>query len=149
MKWLLAALVIHPIAACDQATDQRLATPVVIDAGAIKAPLLDLKGDPARGKSVFTDREQGHCVLCHAVDGLGAEFQGNLGPKLTGVGGRLTPGQIRMRVADAQRIWPETVMPSYYRTDGLNQVAPEYQGEPALSAQQIEDLVTYLSSLKG
>ena len=81
--------------------------------------------------------------------GLDADFQGDVGPALTGVGNRLTAGQIRLRVADAQSVWPQTVMPSYYRTGGLHQVGHAYQGKPALTAQQIEDLVAYLSGLKG
>ena len=110
---------------------------------------MGLSGDAARGLDVFVEREQGHCVLCHAVESLDTDFQGNVGPALTGIGSRLTPGQIRLRVADAQRIWPQTVMPSYYRTGGLNQVGRDYRNQPALSAQQIEDLVAYLSGLKG
>lgn len=113
------------------------------------APLEGRTGDAWRGEAVFAEREQGHCVLCHAVAGLDANFQGNVGPDLSDVGSRLTAAQIRLRVADAQRIWPQTVMPSYYRTGGLNQVGTSYAGEPALSAQQIEDLVAYLSALTG
>ena len=124
------------------------AEPVTIEGDAILTPLGGETGDASRGKAVFTDREQGHCVLCHAVAGLEAEFQGNVGPPLTGLGDRLSPGQIRLRIADAQRIWPQTVMPSYYRTGGLNQVGEAYRGEPALSARQIEDLVAWLSTLK-
>ena len=136
------------LAACSERTADRLATDVVIDGDAIPASLTGGPGDAERGLAVFTGRDQGHCVLCHAVEGLDTEFQGNVGPALTGLGDRLTPGQIRLRIADAQSIWPETLMPSYYRVSGLSQVAPEYQGEPALSAQQIEDLVAWLSGLK-
>ena len=144
----LAAL-IAPCACSGEAHEQRLAEPVTIEGDAIPAPLGGETGDADRGRRVFTEREQGHCVLCHAVDGLEADFQGNVGPPLSGLGERLTPGQIRLRIADAQRIWPETVMPSYYRTGSLNQVGEAWAGEPALSARQIEDLVAWLSSLDG
>ncbi|MEQ8557519.1 MAG: sulfur oxidation c-type cytochrome SoxX [Henriciella sp.] len=134
---------------CTEAeTEQRLAEPATVEGDAIPAPLGGETGDAARGRVVFVNREQGHCVLCHQVDGLDAEFQGNVGPTLTGLGDRLTPAQIRLRVADAQRIWPDTVMPSYYRVYGLNQVGEEYRGEPALTARQIEDLVAWLAALK-
>lgn len=130
--------------ACGQPEDNRLASPVRIVGDAIPDPLTAVPGDPARGLQIFTSREEGHCVLCHAVAGLDAEFQGNVGPPLTGIGARLTAGQIRYRIVDAQSIWPDTVMPSYYRTGGLRQVGDAYRGAPALSAEQIEDLVAYL-----
>lgn len=137
------------LAGCnDRDSTGRLAGPVTIEGDSIPTPLGGATGDAVRGREVFVSREQGHCVLCHAVDGLDAEFQGNAGPALTGIGSRLTPGQIRMRIADAQLIWPQTVMPSYYRVNGLNQVGEAYRGEPALPARQIEDLVAWLSTLK-
>ena len=149
MKTLAAILALTCLAGCDSQAEARLATPVEVDGDMIPAALRGLQGNAGRGETVFTEREQGHCVLCHAVEGLDAEFQGNVGPPLTGLGDRLSPGQIRLRIADAQRIWPQTVMPSYYRTGGLHQVGHAYQGKPALTAQQIEDLVAYLSGLKG
>ena len=84
--------------------------------------------------------------LCHQLASLDAEFQGNVGPPLTGIGARLDAGQIRYRIIDAQTIWPDTVMPSYYRTDGLRQVGEAYKGAPALNAQEIEDLVAFLET---
>lgn len=135
--------------ACDEGGGtRRLATPVTIEGDTMPRALGDETGNAARGRNVFIDREQGHCVLCHQVDGLEAEFQGTVGPALTGVGDRLSPAQIRLRIADAQRIWPDTVMPSYYRVHGLNQVGEAYRGEPALTARQIEDLVAWLATLK-
>ncbi|RIJ24573.1 sulfur oxidation c-type cytochrome SoxX [Henriciella barbarensis] len=145
----LPVLAMALLAGCGSEVTSRFATPVEITGDGIAAPLLGLQGDPERGKAVFAEREQGHCVLCHAVEGLDAEFQGNVGPALTGVGARLSDGQIRLRIADAQSLWPDTLMPSYYRAGGLNQVAPAYAGEPALTAQQIEDLVAYLGQLDG
>ena len=150
MRFAAAAplMALGALYACSgDAGEQRLAEPVTIEGDAIPAPLGGETGDAARGRLVFFEREQGHCVLCHAVGRLEVEFQGNVGPALTGIGARLTPGQIRLRVADAQRIWPETIMPSYYRTDGLHQVGEAWRGEPALSARQIEDLVAWLSTL--
>ncbi|MEQ9315906.1 MAG: sulfur oxidation c-type cytochrome SoxX [Henriciella sp.] len=149
MKLAFAGLASLLLVACSEGEPYPFAGPVQLDGDAITAPLEGQTGDAARGLQIFITREEGHCVLCHAVEGLDAEFQGNVGPTLTGLGDRLSPGQIRLRIAGAQKIWPETIMPSYYRTDGLNRVAPDYQGAPALSAQQIEDLVAYLSGLKA
>jgi sulfur-oxidizing protein SoxX len=149
MRWLALALIALCLAACGDAPENRLATPVSIEGDTIPAPLEDKTGEAERGRSVFISRDAGHCVLCHAVGGLGVPFQGDVGPALTQIGARLSPAQLRLRIADAQRIWPETVMPSYYRIEGLNQVGRLHAGKPALTAQQIEDLVAYLSGLKG
>jgi L-cysteine S-thiosulfotransferase len=114
---------------------------------AIPKPLTAEPGDAARGRSIVVNRDQGSCTLCHEVPG---EMRfGNIAPPLTGVGAKLSPGQLRLRVADSSRVNPETPMPSYYRTEGLRQVAAAYRGKPILSAQQVEDVVAFLATLKG
>lgn len=105
-------------------------------------------GDRQKGQNTFSGRDEGHCVLCHQVSGLTAEFQGNLGPDLTFVGDRLTEAQIRLRIVDYQLVRPGTVMPSYYRRHDLYSVGSEYVGETFLSAESVEDLVAYLSAQK-
>lgn len=105
--------------------------------------------EPDEGRRVFTDREAGHCVLCHKVDELKVPFQGNLGPDLSGIGTRLSSGQIRLRIMDASILNPATIMPPYYRTRGLHRVGDAFAGKTALSARQIEQLVAWLSSLEA
>jgi len=122
-----------------------------VSGDAIPAPLVQLDSDqttPSPGEAVFVSREAGHCVLCHRVSRLNAPFQGDLGPELSDVGSRLTAGQIRYRLVDASQLNPNTIMPSYYRTDHLRQLPAEYRGKTLLSARQIEQLVVYLASLK-
>ena len=102
--------------------------------------------DAERGREVFVSRDGGHCVLCHAVPGV--DIAGNVGPPLDGVGSRLVPAQIRLRVADITRVNPDATMPTFHRVDGLHRVAPEYRGRPALSGQQVEDVVAWLATLK-
>lgn len=119
-----------------------------IERDTIPASLTGQPGDAARGRSFFAARDSGHCVLCHVVSSLDEPFQGNLGPDLSNVGSRLSPAQIRLRIVDASRLNPETVMPPYYRVAGLTQVMAEHEGEPVLSPDQIEDVVAYLSALK-
>jgi sulfur-oxidizing protein SoxX len=114
---------------------------------AIPRPLTAEPGDAARGRSVVVNRDQGGCTLCHEVPGE-TRF-GNIAPPLSGVGAKLSPGQLRLRVADSSRVNPQTPMPSYYRTEGLRQVAAAYRGRPILSAQQVEDVVAFLATLKG
>jgi len=111
----------------------------------IPKALTAVPGDAERGSDIFVDRERGHCVLCHAIEGLEAEFQGNVGPDLSLVGDRLSAGQLRLRIADYQIVRPGTLMPSYYRIHDLYQVAEAYQDDPVLTAQEVEDLVSYLS----
>ncbi len=115
---------------------------------AIPHPLGDLAGDAARGAALVRDRERGNCLICHLGTDASEPFQGTIGPPLAGVGARLDAGQIRLRLVDASVLNPQTVMPPYFRTDDLHDVAPQYRGKPALSAQEIEDVVSYLASLK-
>ena len=116
---------------------------------AAPAPLADVPASVDLGRAVFADRDSGNCVLCHRVASLDVPFQGDLGPDLTAVGARLSPAQLRFRIVDASRLNPATVMPAYYRTEGLSRVAEAYRGRTVLSAAQIEHLVSYLLSLHG
>lgn len=114
---------------------------------AVPSPLNGVEGDPERGRAIILDRSKGNCLICHKFPIEGQPFQGEIGPPMAGVGSRLTKGQIRLRLIDQSRINPETIMPPYYRVEGLTNVAPEYRGKPALDAQEIEDVVAYLASL--
>ncbi len=115
---------------------------------AIPAPLTDVAGDPARGRAVVLDRQVGLCLLCHTGPFPEERFQGNLAPDLRGAGQRWSEGQLRLRIVDSGRINPATIMPAYHRTEGLVRVAPAYRGKPVLSAEQIEDVVAFLMTLK-
>lgn len=105
-------------------------------------------GDAARGAAIAASRQQGLCVLCHALPGQPAPFQGDIGPPLAGVGARLSAEQLRQRLLAPEQFNPETVMPSYGRTDGLQRVAPALRGRPLLSPTQVDDVVAWLASLK-
>jgi sulfur-oxidizing protein SoxX len=112
---------------------------------AIATPLAP-DGDAARGRALVLARDPANCILCHAAPG--ARFAGDLAPPLDGTGSRLTPAQLRARIVDNARLNPRTIMPSYHRTAGLARVAAAYRERPILTAQQVEDLVAYLASLK-
>jgi sulfur-oxidizing protein SoxX len=105
-------------------------------------------GNAERGRALIVGREAANCVLCHAVPEPGVRFSGNLGPPLGGVARTLTVAQLRLRVVDNMRLNPKTIMPSYYRIEGFDQVAGAYRGKPILGAEQIEDIVAYLATLK-
>jgi len=67
---------------------------------------------------------------------------------LRGTGARWSEGQLRLRIVDARRVNPATIMPPFYIIEGLTRVAAPWRGKPILSAQQIEDVVAYLATLR-
>lgn len=103
-------------------------------------------GDVERGRALVANRTQSLCLLCHALTAAGDPNQGNLAPPLSAAA-RLTPAELRERIADMRRFNPATVMPPFRSTEGLRDVAPAWQGRAALTEQQLDDLVAYLGSL--
>jgi len=146
----LAVFVLFGAGAVSAATttvaDGSLPSYAVVD-GAIPAALTATPGDPANGKIVAVTRSLGNCLTCHRLPVPDAD-QGTLGPDLRGVGGLLTEGQLRLRVVNPKLVNPMTIMPAYYRIDGLHLVDKPYAGKPMLTAQQVEDVVAYLTTLK-
>jgi L-cysteine S-thiosulfotransferase len=114
---------------------------------AIPASLTGVPGDAARGRALVVERSS-TCILCHNGPFPEQKFQGDLAPDLAGVGSRWSAGQLRLRLVDASRLNATTIMPSYYRVDGLDRVGPSWRGKPILSAEQIEDIVAYLVTLR-
>ena len=115
---------------------------------AIAQSLTGVPGDAARGRAVVANRQVGLCLLCHTGPFPEERFQGNLAPDLAGAGARWSAGQLRLRIADAQRLNPATIMPPYHRVDGLSRVGTAWQGKPLLTGQQIEDVVAFLATLR-
>lgn len=115
--------------------------------GAIPKSLSGKPGDPTNGRALVVKRET-TCLLCHAGPFPDQRFQGNLSPDLTGTGSRWTEGELRLRMVDATRLNEATIMPSFYRVDGLSRVAKNLRGSPILSAQEVEDVVAFLITLK-
>jgi sulfur-oxidizing protein SoxX len=115
---------------------------------ALPDPLTGAPGDPARGRAIVANRQVGLCLLCHSGPFPEERFQGDLAPDLRGAGARWTEGQLRLRIVDSGRINPATIMPAYHRVEGLVRVAPAFRGRPILSAEQIEDVVAFLTTLR-
>jgi sulfur-oxidizing protein SoxX len=105
-------------------------------------------GDPARGRAIVRNRQLGLCLLCHSGPFPEERLQGDLAPSLNGAGSRWSAGQLRLRIVDSGRVDATTIMPAYYKVEGLTRVAPAYQGKPVLSAEQIEDVVAFLTTLR-
>lgn len=124
------------------------AQPYVVESDAIPRPLTGQAGDPARGRALMEDRQRSLCSLCHAGPFAPPHQQGTLAPDLQGIGARLSEGQLRLRVVDIKRLVPDSIMPSYARTEGFARVATAWQGKPVLTAQGIEDVIAYLATLR-
>ena len=113
----------------------------------IPQPLTQQPGNATRGLRVALDRAKGNCVTCHELP-MAIEFPGNLGPPLAGIGERYTAAELRLRLVDSKQVNPDSNMPSYYRVDGLTGVRRAFVGQPILSAQEIEDVLAYLLTLR-
>ena len=96
----------------------------------------------------MANRQVGLCLLCHSGPFPEERFQGDLAPDLTSVGARYSEGQLRQRIVDSRKVNPQTIMPAYYESEGFARVAPAYRGKTILSAEQIEDVVAYLTTLR-
>jgi sulfur-oxidizing protein SoxX len=120
---------------------------VVVVGDAIPASLTGAPGNATRGRALVVERTS-TCILCHNGPFPEQKFQGDLAPSLAGAGSRWSAGQLRLRLVDASRLNATTIMPSYYRVDGLDRVGPAWRGKPILSAEQIEDIVAYLVTLR-
>ncbi len=121
---------------------------VVMLGDAVPQSLTGAAGDAARGRAIVANRQVGLCLLCHSGPFPEERFQGTIAPSLAGAGARSNEGQLRLRLIDATRANADTVMPSYYRISGAVRVAPNVRGKPIRTAEQIEDVVAYLSQLK-
>ena len=143
-----AALLVAASIAIGTQAQAGVASFEVVD-DAIPQPLTATPGDASRGRAIVANRQAGLCLLCHAGPIPEERFQGNLAPDLSGVGSRFTAGQLRLRIVDARRANPQSIMPPYQRIDGLQRVGTAFRDKPLLSAQEIEDVVAYLVTLKS
>jgi L-cysteine S-thiosulfotransferase len=121
--------------------------PYTVLGDGIPDSLTGTPGDAAHGRALVLDRAS-TCILCHSGPFPETRFQGDLAPNLAGAGNRWSVSQLRLRLVDASRLNPATIMPSYYRVDGLVRVGRSWRDKPILSAEQIEDIVAYLATLR-
>jgi L-cysteine S-thiosulfotransferase len=118
-----------------------------VEGQAIPEPLTESPGNPARGREIVRNINQVPCLICHQMPIPQEPDHGSIGPPLIGVGSRLSRGELRLRVVDSSVINPQTIMPPYYRVEGLHRVGADYRGRPIYTAQMVEDVVAYLASL--
>ncbi len=107
-------------------------------------------GDPTKGGKWFKSRKLGNCLACHGnKDQVSEPFHGEIGPPLDGVADRYSEAQLRAIVVDAKAVFgPETIMPGFYRVIEGKRVLKEFQGKTILTAEQVEDVIAYLMTLK-
>jgi sulfur-oxidizing protein SoxX len=122
--------------------------PYTILGDAIPVSLTGAIGDPVRGRAIVIDRRLGACLLCHTGPFPEEKFQGTLAPDVSGAGSRWSEGQLRLRLVDPTRLNPDTIMPAYYRVEGLTRVGLAWRGKPILTAEQIEDVIAFVSTLR-
>ncbi|WP_371929948.1 sulfur oxidation c-type cytochrome SoxX [Bradyrhizobium sp. CCGUVB1N3] len=142
----IAALIAASFALSASARAQALVSYTIVGDG-IPESLTGAPGDAARGRALVLDRGT-TCILCHSGPFPETRFQGDLAPDLAGAGNRWSTSQLRLRLVDASRFNRETIMPSYYRNDGLVRVGRNLAGKPILNPGQIEDIVAYLATLR-
>lgn len=114
----------------------------------IKTPLSATPGDPVNGRAVAIDRKRGNCLACHTLPIPEQSFHGRIAPPLVGVGGRYSSDQLRLRVVNPKALNPNSIMPSFFKTDGYHRPLDEFAGKTILTAQEVEDVVAYLATLK-
>lgn len=152
MNWrkTIAALVLGPCLVATAAAADVAPGDVTFGDDGVAMSLTGVAGDPVAGADTFKDRGLGNCLACHANKDMSKDlFHGDVGPALDGVAERYEPEMLRQIVVNAKQVFTsETVMPGFYSLDvGVN-VDEEHAGKTILSAQQVEDVVAYLGTLK-
>lgn len=139
----VAALTAPALVAAQGAASYR-----IVDDSSIPESLTGKAGDPAKGRAVAINRKQGNCLACHVMPVPEQPFHGKVGPDLSDVASRYSEGELRLRVVDPKVLNAATIMPAFYRTDGFHRVAKKFNGKSILTAEQVEDVVAYLMTLK-
>jgi len=142
--WALSSCTVAPV----EVKEPNLVPYTIIEGNAIPKSLTGKKGDPAEGKKLAINTRKGNCLACHELPIPEEQFHGKIGPNLHHVGSKFSEGVIRLRLVNPKVVKPDTVMPAFYRVEGLNIVRKDLIGKPMLSAEEIENLVAYLISVK-
>ena len=124
------------------------ATTVSAQSDGMVAPLTNVAGNAASGRAIVANRQQSLCLLCHSGPFADAHLQGNMASNLTGAGSRWTAGQLRLRIVDAKQLDPNSIMPAMHKLEGLQNVSRAWRDKPVLDAQQVEDVVAFLLTLR-
>lgn len=144
----IAAALLLSLTTMGAAVAEELVAYEVVDEFSIPQSLTGEAGDPEAGRKTAIDRKKGNCLACHVMPIPEQPYHGETGTDLNGVGSRYEIGELRLRVVDPKVINPDTMMPAFYRVSGLHRVSKKFQDKPILSAQEVEDIIAYLATLK-
>ena len=144
----VAVAVVFGAAAAFSAQAGKFVTYEIVDGG-IPHSLTGKAGDPVKGRKTAINRKKGNCLACHVMPVPEQADHGEVGPPLNDVGSRLGAGEIRLRIVNPKIVNPDTIMPAFYRIYGLHRVQKKWQGKTIISAQDVEDIVAYMMTLKG
>lgn len=145
---LSVAVVLGAGTAADASGTPKLVKYKVVDENSIPESLTGKKGDPVNGRKLAINRKKGNCLACHVMPISEQPYHGQVGPDLNGVASRYKEGEIRLRVVNPKIVNEATIMPAFYRNDGFNRVLKKFKGKTVISAQDVEDIVAYLMTLK-
>ncbi|MDG2205014.1 MAG: sulfur oxidation c-type cytochrome SoxX [Alphaproteobacteria bacterium] len=120
----------------------------IVDENSIPESLTAKKGDPANGRKLSINRKKGNCLACHVMPIPEQSYHGKIGPDLNGIASRYDAGELRLRIVNPKIINEETIMPAFYRNEGFHRVMKKFKGKTIISAQDVEDIVAYLMTLK-
>jgi sulfur-oxidizing protein SoxX len=140
----ISFFIIKPV----NAANEKLVEFTVKDESTIEKSLTGKPGNAKKGRSLASNRKKGNCLACHKMPIPEQQFHGNIGPELTGIGDSYSAGELRLRIVNSKIINPDTIMPAFYNKDGYNRVLKKFKGKTILSAQEVEDIVAYLLTLK-
>jgi len=143
-----AILAIASMAAPANVAAEELVNFKIVNGSSIPDSLTGKAGDPVKGRETAIHRKKGNCLACHALPVPEQPYHGEVGPELNGVASRLSEGEIRLRIVNPKYSNPGTIMPAFYKTEGLHMVQKKWQGKPMLTAGEVEDIVAYLMTLK-
>ena len=127
---------------------EKMMVKFVIKDDAIAKSLTGKPGNAANGRKLAITRKKGNCLACHVMPIPEQPFHGDVGPDLKGVASRLSEGEVRLRIVNPKLLNPDTIMPAFYRKDGLVRVMKKFKGKTIISASEVEDLVAYTMTLK-
>jgi L-cysteine S-thiosulfotransferase len=148
IAWMLATTLVQAAAQVPASEPAAATNAWVVQGDAVPQSLTGAAGDAVRGRAIVANRQVGLCLLCHTGPFPEERFQGNLAPDLAGAGSRWSEGQLRLRIVDARRVNPSTIMPAYHRTEGLHRVGAAWQSRTILTGRQVEDVVAFLATLR-
>ena len=142
---VVAAAVVFPLVAfADTAPSE-----VKFEEGAVAMSLTGVAGDPAKGREVAMNRKLGNCLACHMNEDMAEQsFHGEVGPPLDGAADRWSEAELRGIVSNSKMVFEDTIMPAFYRDTGFTRPLDKFEGKSILDAQQVEDVVAYLLTLK-